>query len=68
MKLIVDGKEIPYLNDVKVVFDEDDVGVHFTFTKQGVVQDWVSYDDLKDPLVIASIQNDVESLVESVTW
>ena len=78
MRLIVDGVEIPCLNDVKVVYDGDDMeeccgsdfkdtGIHITLTGQGIVKDWVMYEEGPkevDPCVIDTIQNDLESIGE----
>lgn len=43
MKLLIDGKEVPFQNDVKVIVEDEDIGedseLHLTFTHEGVVTD-----------------------------
>lgn len=77
MKLIVDGKEIPCTNDVKVIYDNleercgsdfMDTGIHITLTNEGMIKDWVKYEEKPNevnPCVICTIQNDLESIGES---
>lgn len=77
MRLIVDGKEIPCTNDVKVIYDNleercgsdfKDTGFHITLSKEGMIKDWVKYQEgwtEEDPCVIDTIQSDLESIGES---
>ena len=45
VKLMIDGKKVPFQNDVKIIFDdEDDEQLHMTYTYEGLVEDLIQDD------------------------
>jgi ACT domain-containing protein len=50
MKVYIDGKEMNYINDVKIISeamgDDDDVDLHLTFNNEGMIVDFIKEDDV----------------------
>ena len=70
MKVLIDGKEIPFKDDVKIIYDlenDDDTvektELHLNFTEEGVIGDvWFDIDNSENPVTTCS--HEVEDLID----
>jgi len=66
MIVLIDGKEVKVLNDIKIIVDlenEQEEELHLTVTHEGVITDVIDKED-----VVLTSSETYQELVENLEW